>query len=296
MQGARVLSAPPIDAVITLDVDPFIEIGPLTLAWHGVMIAVGIAVGLCFGRRHARRVGLDPDELTSATLWLVLAGIVGARAFWLVENGRLTSPAEWLGTRGFSFYGAIVVGVTAAALYLRRRGLGTGYLDAMAVGFPLGMAVGRIGDVINGEHFGPPSDLPWAFRYAHPDAEVPSAELAYHSGGFYEVVLALALLALVLWLRRRVDAPGVMLFAVVGAYSLGRFVMFFWRSDSATAVLGLDGAQVTSLVLLILSAAALAALRSRRSPPGWKPSTPVGGLGRGRTVSRGTRVKAPNGR
>lgn len=96
------------------------------------------------------------------------------------------------------------------------------------------MAVGRIGDVV------------WAFRYVHPDVEVPSAALAYHSGGFYEVVpalllLALVLLALVLWLRRRVGPSGVLLFAVVGAYSLGRFAMFFWRSDSAPALLGLDG-------------------------------------------------------
>lgn len=267
----------PVDAVITLDVDPFIDIGPLTLAWHGLMIAVGIAVGLWFARRHALRAGLDPDALTSAAVFLAFAGIVGARLFWLVENGELTSPGEWLGTRGFSFYGAIVVGVPAVALYARRRGLGLGYLDAMAVGFPLGMAVGRIGDVINGEHFGPASDLPWAFRHVHPDAEVPSPELAYHSGGVYEVVLALILLALVLSLRRRALAPGVMLLAVIGAYSLGRFAMFFWRSDSAPALAGLDGAQVTSLALAALSAVALAARRARRTPPGARPPR----LGRG---------------
>ncbi len=256
--------APPEQAVITLQVDPFIELGPLTLAWHGVMIAAGLALGLWFARRHARRVGLNPDELSSATLWLVIAGLIGARVLWLVESGELSSPGEWLGTRGFSFYGAILVGVPALALYLRRRGLGIDYLDAMAVGFPLGMAVGRIGDVINGEHFGPASDLPWAFRYTHPDAEVPGSDLAYHSGGFYEVVLSLILLAFVLWLRRRAHAPGVLLVAVVGAYSLGRFAMFFWRSDSATVVDGLNGAQLTSALLAILSVAALWALRRGR--------------------------------
>ncbi len=93
-EGAGSLSSVPASAVITLDVDPFIEIGPLTLAWHGAMIAVGLGVGLWFARRHARRVGLEPDELTSATLWLAFTGIVGARAFWLAENGALTSPAE----------------------------------------------------------------------------------------------------------------------------------------------------------------------------------------------------------
>ena len=64
------------------------------------------------------------------------------------------------------------------ALYLGWRRLGLRYLDALAAGFPLGMAIGRIGDVINGEHYGPVSDLPWAIRNTHPDADVPSNELA----------------------------------------------------------------------------------------------------------------------
>lgn len=131
------------------------------------------------------------------------------------------------------------------------------YLDAGAAGLPLGVAIGRVGDVINGEHFGPASDLPWAFRYAHPGAEVPSNEVAYHSGGFYEVVLAFAILAIVWPLRHRLRRPGMLLWTVIGLYAAGRFAMFFVRSDSETLALGLNGAQWTSLVLLLVAAVAL---------------------------------------
>jgi phosphatidylglycerol:prolipoprotein diacylglycerol transferase len=244
----EVAPAPTPSAVITVDIDPLIELGPLAVAWHGLMIAVGIAVGGWLAARYAREEHLRVDEIVNLAALIALSGIVGARAFYLLENdaAALAEPAEWVGTRGFSFYGAILLGVPTAALYLRLRGLGLRYLDALAAGFPLGMAVGRIGDVINGEHFGPASDLRWAFRYTHPDAEVPSSELAYHSGGFYEVVLALLMLAIVWPLRHRFRRPGMLLWTVIGLYSAGRFAMFFVRSDSETLALGLNGAQWTS--------------------------------------------------
>ena len=128
------------------------------------------------------------------------------------------------------------------------------------------MTVGRIGDVINGEHYGPASDLPWAVRNSHPEAEVPSNEIAYHSGGLYEVVLGLAMFAVVWPLRNRLGAPGALICTVVGLYAAGRFVMFFARSDSEDLLLGLSGAQWTSLGLLAL-AIGLGLSAARRAPP-----------------------------
>lgn len=251
-------------AVITVGIDPTIELGPLTLAWHGIGIAAGIAVGAVFARRYAGERGLDREALLSAVTVIALAGIVGSRLFFFAENdpAALVQPGEWLGTGGFAFYGAMILGTLAAGVYLWRSGLGLRYLDAMAAGFPIGMAVGRIGDVINGEHYGPPSDAPWAVRNTHPDADVPSSALAYHSGGLYEVVLALAMFAIVWPLRDRFERPLTLLFTVIGLYGSGRFLMFFYRSDSEDVALGLNGAQWTSLALVAVAAAGVALSRS----------------------------------
>jgi phosphatidylglycerol:prolipoprotein diacylglycerol transferase len=201
---------------------------------------------------------------------VAVAGMVGARAFYLLENdaAALLSPSDWLGTRGFSFYGAIILGVPAVGAYLRWRGLGLRYLDALGAGFPLGMAVGRIGDVINGEHYGPPSDLPWAVQNTHPDADVPSNEIAYQSGGLYEVALGLLMLAIIWPLRHRFQRPGMLLWTVIGLYAAGRFVMFFGRSDSDDLALGLNGAQWTSLALLLVAAVAMGIIAKRTAVPG----------------------------
>ena len=238
-------------AVITLDVDPFIQLGPLEIAWHGLMSALGILVAAAIAVRYARRRELDSEAVVTAVIWTALAGILGARLLYLAETdaGALLEPWQWLGSRGFSIYGGLIFGALAAAGLFRRMGLGLRYLDALAAGFPLGMAVGRIGDVINGEHYGAVSDLPWAIRYTNPAAEVPSGAFAYHPGGLYEVVLALAIAGAIWVLRDRLRRPGQMLFTVVGLYALGRFVMFFFRVDSASLALGLNTSQWISLAL-----------------------------------------------
>jgi phosphatidylglycerol---prolipoprotein diacylglyceryl transferase len=282
-----------VRGVITINIDPFVGLGPLTLAWHGIMTAVGLAAGAGLATVRARELRLDSQRVVSAAALMAVAGVAGARVLWLAEHGRLLQPAEWAGTRGYSIYGGILAGVIAGALYLLRDGATRVYLDALAAGFPLGLAVGRVGDVINGEHFGPPSDLPWAFRYTHPDAEVPSAAVAYHSGGFYEVVLGLAMLA-VLWPLRRRLGQGLMFLTVIALYSGGRFVMFFWRSDSEQALGGLDTAQLTSLALLVASLAAIAVLRFTshtwgRPPPA--PNTLSGGVHEAGAVIRGSETR-----
>ena len=253
-------------AEITIGIDPEIELGPLTLAWHGVGIAAGIAVGGWLAARYAQEAGLSRERLLNLVLVIALAGIVGSRLFYLAEQepSELLGPRGWFGTRGFSFYGAMLLGTVAVAGVIWRSDLDRRYLDALAAGFPLGVAVGRIGDVINGEHYGAVSDAPWAIRYTHPDAEVPLDTVAYHSGGLYEVALGLLMLAVVWPLRHRLREPTVLLWTVVGLYAAGRFVMFFFRADSDELALGLSNGQWTSLALVLVALAAGALARRRR--------------------------------
>ena len=253
---------------ITIGIDPTIELGPITLAWHGLMIAVGILVGAVLAGRLARRWGMPSDPMYTAAGLAAVAGLVGGRILYLVERGLLDQPGEWLSTQGFSFTGGLVLAAAVIALYVRRTGLPLRYLDAMAVGLPLGVAIGRIGDVINGEHYGPPTDSFLGVRNTHPDAEVPSPDVSYHSGGLYDVMLGLAVLAVVWPLRNRIQSPTMLVWLVLGLFGAGRFVEFFWRSDSDAVALGLNSAQWTSLGLVLVAAVgAVAAWRlTRRSP------------------------------
>lgn len=254
---------------ITVGIGPTIEVGPFTLAWHGLAIAAGIALGTLVGGRDARRRGLDHDPAYVMAGIVALAALVGGRLFYLAEQGELDQPGRWLAGNGFTFYGGVIAAAIALPLYLRTQRLSPRYLDAAAVGLPLGVAVGRVGDVINGEHYGEATDFFLGVRNTHPDALVPSPDIAYHSGGLYEALLGLAIFALAWPLRKRLDRHLAMVWLVLGLFGLGRFLVFFARSDNELA-LGLSTGQWASLALVAFAIAGVGASLRRRpetTPP-----------------------------
>lgn len=246
-------------AVITIGIDPEIHLGPVTLAWHGLTIAIGILVGGLAAARVARKRGLDTDPLFTVGALLALGGLVGGRLFYVLEHG-----GPLLSSRGFTFDGGVILAALLIAAYVLRERLNVAYLDVVAVGLPLGVAIGRIGDVINGEHYGPRSDFFLAVRNSHPDALTPDSGLAYQNGGLYEVLLA-ALIFTVVWpLRHRLRRPGELTWLVLGLFAVGRFFVFFVRSDSPALALGLSNTQWTSLGMLAVVVAGWA-LTTRRA-------------------------------
>jgi phosphatidylglycerol:prolipoprotein diacylglycerol transferase len=262
-------------SVITIGIDPTIDIGPVTIAWHGLTIAIGIAVGGVAVAHDARRRGLDPERVYAIGLILIIGALVGGRAFYLLEHGELDDLGAWLGTVGFTFYGGFIAAALGIAYYLRSRRLSISYLDAIAAGLPLGLAVGRIGDVINGEHYGPATDFILGVRNTHPDALTPNPDVAYHSGGLYEVLIGAIVFAIVWPLRKRLQRPLALMWLMLALLAIGRFVEFFLRSDSADLALGLEIAQWTSLMLLAIAAAGAWLTLGRHPAPPRDPPPPA---------------------
>ena len=242
---------------MTIGLSPEIDLGPVTVAWHGILTAAALLIALLLAERLATARGLDPAPMAVVTVVAGISGLVGARLFYLAQEdpGRLLTPWSGGGT-GFAFYGSLILGIPAAAVTLRLMGRPVlAYLDVAALGFPLAMAVGRVGDLINGEHYGPPTDLPWGVTYTNEAAHVPEVGVAYHSGALYEIVMVALLGAVLLAVHRRLRRPGEALWLVLGAYSLGRFVIFFWVRDVPVVGLGLRQAQWTSLALIAVAIA-----------------------------------------
>lgn len=252
-----------------------VQIGPLVLRWYGLLIAAGALVGLTLGSREASRRGLDPDALTTAALVAMLAGFVGARAYYVAFNWDLYAsrpwdiPAIWRG--GLAIHGGLVAGLLGAWLYMRaRRRPILPYLDVAAPSLALAQAIGRWGNFFNSEAYGRPTDLPWKL-YIPPERRVPGFERFefFHPTFLYESLWDLAVF-LVLWLalRRRLDSrPGALFFCYIGLYSIGRFFVEGLRLDSLMAG-GVRAAQVVSVLLVLAAAAGLAwRLRGPAAPP-----------------------------
>ena len=261
-------------AVITIGLDPDIHLGPITLAWHGLTIAIGILIGGVVATRFARKRGLAGEPVQTIVGLAAVGGLLGGRLFYVAEHG-----GALLSTRGFTFDGGFILAGLAIAFYVHRAHLPLRYLDAAAFGLPLGVAIGRIGDIINGEHYGARSDFFLAVRNSSPDALTPDPRLAFQNGGLYEVLLATIVFALIWFARDRLPRPGDLAWFVLALFAAGRFFEFFLRSDSPALALGLDNAQWTSLVLLafaLVGRALQARLAARRPGPGRRrPQSPA---------------------
>ena len=140
---------------------------------YGIMIVVGFLTAVFVMRRLAQRLGEKPEDITNIALYTLIAGVVGARVFYVVHNfsqfrGDLLSVfATWQG--GLEFLGGFILAIIVVVVYMLRRRLSIRrYLDILAVGVMLALCLGRIGCFIGrGCCFGKPADLAWAARFPY---------------------------------------------------------------------------------------------------------------------------------
>lgn len=245
--------------MIRLDLDPIIfSIGHVHIGWYGTFIAIGVGVGLWLTAREAKRRSIVSDEIFNGAIWVIAAGIVGARLFHVIDNWETyaANPLAIFGTAGLAIYGALIGGLIAVVIYARVRRLGLGQLlDATAPAVPLAQAIARIGCFINGDNYGVPTNppLPWSVVWMNPNAMVPDHTIAYQPAQLYEAVWNLFVFAIIWKLRNRVRGEGVLFLIYVTLYSFGRFFISFVREDNIYFA-NLRQAQIIALVVIALAA------------------------------------------
>ena len=238
------------------------QLGPLAVTSYGVMVAVGVLVGLLVILRAGRHAGIDTDTLLDLALYMVVAGVVGARAAYvfLHWDSFREAPLEilriWDGG-GLSFFGSLGLCLLVAIWFTRRRRLKLARIgDLLVLGVAAGYPFGRIGCFLNGCCYGFPTDHAFGVVF-------PFDEVARHPTQLYSFVLG-AVIFLVLWrssLRKPFDGYLMGLFLIL--YAAYRFVIDFWRVSPAGNIMELTMAQLVSLAVIAASAAFLYAARRR---------------------------------
>ena len=146
-------------------IDPIaFEIGPLQLHWYGIIIASAVLISALIGARVATWLGENPEDGWSMLLLVVIMGVIGARIYHVIHlwdyysANPIAIPQIWNG--GIGIPGALAGGVLGILLYTRSKGINTArWLDVFAPAALLGQVIGRLGNFVNQELYGPPTSL-----------------------------------------------------------------------------------------------------------------------------------------
>jgi phosphatidylglycerol:prolipoprotein diacylglycerol transferase len=278
--------------------------GRFAISPHGVGIAVGFLFGAWILGREAQRRGVLLEHVNQMVFWALVGAIVGARAFYVIAHwSEFASPVDtlkiWQG--GISLLGGIAGAVLVNLPLMRRYRYGFfQVMDAAVIGLSFGIAFGRIGDLIIGDHLGKPTSWPLAFRYegglpagftcvagvcretlqggqqvvyARTGARLLSATgrvlatgAGLHQTALYDMISATLLFLVLYLLSRSLRRLGVLTLTFGAWYGAMRVVEDFLRVDKR--FFGLTGSQWTGLTVSVLCVLTLLvwAVRAPREP------------------------------
>lgn len=228
------------------------QVGFVTLHWYGLSMTLAIFLGTWIASRYVTRHGGNGGAIWDMLLWVLVPGIIGARLYYVFIQSSperrahyLANPIEilqiWSG--GIHIYGALILGAVALYLYLRLNKLPyLLFLDGIGLGLALGQAIGRFGNFINQELYGPPTTLPWGLRIEPEHRIGPYTDLVqypdatrFHPLFLYEMIWDVIGFVLLLFISRRFGQKllkGDLFLMYLIWIPFGRFLLEFLRTDS----------------------------------------------------------------
>lgn len=237
-----------------------LQLGPLAIHWYGVMYLMAFIQFLILGRLRIKQTAIKnqgfvykdlEDILFFAVLGVVLGGRIGYCLFYM-PGYYLFHPLDilkvWEG--GMSFHGGFLGVLVALAIFAKKKQLHFFTVaDMIAPLVPFGLAFGRLGNFINGELWGRPTDVPWAMIFPQ-----SGDQLARHPSQLYQLAGEGILLGIILWMyakhpRKTAQTSGVFLIG----YGVFRFLVEFAREPDrflGTLSLGLSMGQWLSLPMV----------------------------------------------
>ncbi len=230
---------------------------------YGFLIGVAVVVAAMLIEYQAKKHGLNQSELWSVAGWILLSGLVGARAYHVITDYELYQH-QWIDILkiwqgGLGIIGAIMGGVVGLCLYqmVRKKDFSfiKNWLDLAVFGLPFAQAIGRWGNFVNQELYGLPTNLPWGIAIDSPSKPNLVPQLKFHPLFAYEVILMLGFGTIVwIWNNRWPIniGTGRLFLTYVGFYTLIRFWLEFLRINRNKGWWIFDVNQIIVAVIFLL--------------------------------------------
>lgn len=219
-----------------------LRIGPFTVYGYGLMIAVGIIAAYATAEYRARKLKLDYEHVFYLVIWCLVGGFAASKLlFWITEWRAIAAdPGYIIRTMadGFVVFGGIIGGIASGYLYCRRKGLKfLKYFDLLTPSVALAQGFGRVGCFLAGCCYGRDTDCPVSITF-HESDFAPN-NIALIPTQIYSSALNFLHFFLLLYVARHTRADGQVAACYLIFYSVGRFIVEFFRGDLERGSVGI---------------------------------------------------------
>ena len=247
-----------------LELDPpsTIQLGPLTIHFYGLIIAVGMLLAVLYASKRSKEFGLKEDDLLDGVLWVAPFAIICARLYYCIfewdqyASNPISILYIWNG--GLAIYGGVLGAVIGLSVFCKVRKIkATAMMDVVSLGLLIGQLVGRWGNFMNREAFGAETTLPWRMQLTTTAGTLVEVHPTFLYESLWNVV-GLLLIVFIVAKGRRFDGENTWFYFLW--YGIGRFWVEGLRTDSLYLFNWTIGgepirvSQALSLVMVLVSA------------------------------------------
>lgn len=230
------------------------SIGPITIYGYGLMIAIGILAAYFVGEYRAKKNGLNPDHVFNYVIWCLIGGYMGSKLLYIITDIKdiIANPKILLSfSDGWVVYGGIIGGIVAAMIYSKIKGLKfLAYFDLLIPSVALAQGFGRIGCLFAGCCYGMETDSPIGIIF-HNSSYAPN-DIRLIPTQTISSILDFAHFFILIWFAKRKKADGQVGGLYLILYSIGRFILEYFRGDLLRGSVGtFSTSQFISIFTLI---------------------------------------------
>ncbi|HEI7352697.1 TPA: prolipoprotein diacylglyceryl transferase [Staphylococcus aureus] len=256
-------------------IDPVaFNLGPLSVRWYGIIIAVGILLGYFVAQRALVKAGLHKDTLVDIIFYSALFGFIAARIYFVIFQWPYyaENPGEiikiWHG--GIAIHGGLIGGFIAGVIVCKVKNLNPFQIgDIVAPSIILAQGIGRWGNFMNHEAHGGPVSRAFLEQLHLPNFIIENMYINgqyYHPTFLYESIWDVVGFIILVNIRKHLKL-GETFFLYLTWYSIGRFFIEGLRTDSLMLTSNIRVAQLVSILLILISISLIVYRRIKYNPP-----------------------------
>lgn len=245
-----------------------LEFGFIKIFTYGLMVASGFFFAIMLAANLGKKQGMDPQKIIDLSFYLLIASLIGARLLYIIVEFDYFSayPVEvfkfWKG--GLVFYGGLILAVIVSIFYLKKHQMPLwAVADIIAPSLALGQAIGRWGCFFAGCCYGRKTDVSWAIIFTDEKSLAPLG-IPLHPTQIYLSLNALVIFGILMWMSKRKSFHGQIIWAYGILYSIGRFIIEYFRADDRGAVGMFSTSQIIGLIVFAVSVFMLFSLRRNK--------------------------------